>query len=231
MPQRELPPTRRGYQPHEVVSALQKAVRRSKPEEAAYWAIELFASGYHNWLFKRLYEIAFEDTTLPRVPGALADLAVIETRAMKQHPKAGGMEVVAAAVMLATAPKSNINSRLVMTLVSDNAERLEVPDEALDRHTRAGRGMGRGWDHFREEAGQLIEPDAAAGQIGFSCMAEQLDAIEHKHDELFYDRINRKPGMPDNKWAPRARGAGTRDEDDVQVRQLDGPTQMRMDDE
>lgn len=34
MTQRDLPRTRRDYDPREVVSALQKAIRRSDPDEA-----------------------------------------------------------------------------------------------------------------------------------------------------------------------------------------------------
>ena len=55
------PPTRHGYEPHEVVSALQKAIRRGQVNAALYWAAEMEQSGYTTWLWKRLLMIASED--------------------------------------------------------------------------------------------------------------------------------------------------------------------------
>ena len=51
----EIPPTRRGYDTREVVSAVQKAIRRSDPDAALYWGIEPRPpSGFGRWLWKRL---------------------------------------------------------------------------------------------------------------------------------------------------------------------------------
>src|SRR4029077_5973542 len=37
----------------------------------------------------------------------------------------------------------------------------EIPDYALDMHTRKGKAMGRGLDHFRKEGAKLVpEPTA-----------------------------------------------------------------------
>src|SRR4051794_35659972 len=57
----EIPPTSRGYDAREVVSALQKSIRRSDPDAALYWGVELARSGYGAWLWKRLRIIAVED--------------------------------------------------------------------------------------------------------------------------------------------------------------------------
>jgi hypothetical protein len=43
------------------------------------------------------------------------------------------------------------------------AMRMEIPDHALDMHTARGRRMGRGKQHFLDEAGRLENetlPDA-----------------------------------------------------------------------
>ncbi len=53
--------TTRGYNFGEVSSAMQKAVRRGDAKLAGYWALELFASGYGNYVWKRLLTISAED--------------------------------------------------------------------------------------------------------------------------------------------------------------------------
>jgi hypothetical protein len=37
----------------------------------------------------------------------------------------------------------------------------EIPDWALDQHTLAGKKLGRGLDHFREEGAKLVPPPTA----------------------------------------------------------------------
>lgn len=68
------------------------------------------------------------------------------------------MEAVHAAILLATAKKSRLACRMAISLGSNFHERYEIPDEALDRHTRRGRHMGRGMEHFLSEAARLIDP-------------------------------------------------------------------------
>ena len=53
--------TTRGYNFGEVSSAMQKAIRRGDAKHAGYWALELFASGYGNYVWKRLLTISAED--------------------------------------------------------------------------------------------------------------------------------------------------------------------------
>src|SRR4051812_29969156 len=116
---RPLPPTKRGYQAHEVVSALQKAVRRSQVREAVYWGFELWAS-YPGWCWKRLHTIASEDIgpadrTLP------ATLAALEKRSETERRKGGGgMELVHAVILCATAPKSRIACWMVLGVAGDH---------------------------------------------------------------------------------------------------------------
>jgi replication-associated recombination protein RarA len=55
------PPTVHGHEAHEIVSWLQKAVRRGDTEAAVYGALELEHSGLGAWLWKRLRVICSED--------------------------------------------------------------------------------------------------------------------------------------------------------------------------
>ena len=53
--------TKRGYEFGEVSSAMQKAIRRGDTPLAGYWALELWASGYGNYVWKRLLTVSAED--------------------------------------------------------------------------------------------------------------------------------------------------------------------------
>ena len=50
-----------GYDFYEVASALQKSIRRSDAKVAGYFALELWASRYVDYLWKRLFVISAED--------------------------------------------------------------------------------------------------------------------------------------------------------------------------
>jgi len=56
--------TNGGYKLDEVVSALQKEIRRGNEEQSLYWALELAESGYLKLLMTRLQVIASEDIGL-----------------------------------------------------------------------------------------------------------------------------------------------------------------------
>ncbi len=153
------PDTGRGYSPWDVVSALQKAIRRSQAEEAVYFAVELHQSGYAAWCWARLRTIAVED--ISPLAGIAADLHALEDWAKKKgRDGAGGMELVSAVLMMVAAPKSRSACWGYIRAGGDHHRKMEIPDEALDRHTRRGRALGRSHEHFFNEASKLIDcPD------------------------------------------------------------------------
>jgi hypothetical protein len=68
--------TRKGYDLFEVASAFQKSVRRGDEETAMYFAVELFESGYDEYLWKRMKIITSEDVGLaePALPATIGAL-------------------------------------------------------------------------------------------------------------------------------------------------------------
>ena len=56
--------TKHWYLFDEVVSSLQKSIRRGLNDEAIFWAGELYHSGHEFFLFKKLFTIAIEDVGL-----------------------------------------------------------------------------------------------------------------------------------------------------------------------
>lgn len=185
------PPTRRGYSPYEVVSALQKSVRRSQVDEAVYWVVELDKSGHTTWAWNRLDVMVSEDIGIAAPPGLVADFRALYSahKNAKPKPPNGGLRIIHATVMLALAPKSRLIDWLCLNHHSDFAERLEIPSEALDLHTRKGKQMGRGMDHFLSEGDLLIEP-------------EPLGNFEAEQKELFRRVHAKDTRLPVNPWLP-----------------------------
>ncbi len=136
---------------------MQKAVRRSQPEQAAAFAIELVQAGYGAWCWSRLKVIACEDVS-PDATGLVADVDVLaaQWKAAKKGQDLHLLTVARAAVALALAPKSRLVDWTVILHASRDTGPVPIPDEALDMHTLAGRKLGRGKRHFVEEAGTLI---------------------------------------------------------------------------
>jgi len=147
-----------GYKNGEVASALQKAIRRGKEREALFWATELALAGYENYVWKRLRVIASEDVGLADPTAAMTVRALyenwLETKKAKHEEP---LFLVHAVCLLARAPKSGIVVHAWMAFYEGDRQAMgmEIPDEALDMHTARGRRMGRGKEHFLEEAGRL----------------------------------------------------------------------------
>ena len=157
--------TRHGHRLDEAVSALQKAVRRSHVDDSLYWSFELM-DDYGAYLWRRIRVIASEDIGLAE-PGLQAELWALhecwrDARAQKK-PWLGTERifVVHAVLRLARARKSRIADHALAVHLHGDGEGLyrEVPDHALDMHTRRGRQMGRGGEHFHSTAGLLADPE------------------------------------------------------------------------
>jgi len=157
----ESPLTPKGYHRDEVVSVLQKEIRRGKEYEAVYWALELESFNRETgagatMLWNRLKVIASEDVGLanPTAPILVNSLEASYLKAKKNGKGAALLFVVNAVLLLVRSPKSRMVDNLLI-VVSKSKERLEMPDYAIDKHTIRGRKKGRGWDYFFAEGAKL----------------------------------------------------------------------------
>lgn len=166
------PPTRRGYELAEVVSSVQKCIRRGDERAAVYWILEMDRSGFTAYAFRRLAVICSEDVGLaePTMPAVIEALRRSWERERERRKWArGGLFLVHATLLLARAHKSRIVDNALIA-IGDDRERREIPDVALDVHTRAGRRIGRGWQHFIEASGLLA--DRETGELGRGCLPD-----------------------------------------------------------
>ena len=142
----------------EVISALQKEIRRGNEYNAVYWAVEL-ESFDSKALWNRLKVIASEDVGVaePHAPLIVSALESMYDYSKEKKKEEYRMFFVNAVSILARAPKCRVADNLMITLYGDIklGKRLEMPDYAIDKHTFRGRRMGRGMKHFIEEGSKI----------------------------------------------------------------------------
>jgi replication-associated recombination protein RarA len=154
--------TKKGYCFFEVSSAFQKSVRRGLEEEALYWAIELYSSNFKEYAWKRLKIMVSEDIGIanPSLPAQVSALYDFYISIVKGDKDQGNdyLFFIQAVVMCVRSPKSRLIDDyccLLMYYKDEHYGHLEIPDYALDKHTRRGKALGRGIKHFYEEASKL----------------------------------------------------------------------------
>ena len=151
--------TRNGHPLGEVASAFQKAIRRGLEDEALHWGVELDTSNYGEYAWKRMRIMTSEDVGLAEPFLAATIYALYQNwvdqrrkRDVKHGPER--LFLVHAILLLARAKKSRIVDHALIAYYG-NHDRRPIPDHALDKHTAAGRRLGRGVEHFFEEGIQL----------------------------------------------------------------------------
>jgi replication-associated recombination protein RarA len=160
--------TKRGYDFGEVSSAMQKAIRRGGTRLAGYWALELWHSGFGNYVWKRLLTVSAEDCwgLLTQEVKALHESYVLVNQGVpSKQPK--GRIFISKAVILLCAAKKNRDADHLQNFVYDalagidadqlaadllKARKEKIPDYAFDCHTLKGKRKGKTKaDFFRDE--------------------------------------------------------------------------------
>lgn len=154
--------TQNGYDLMEVISALQKEIRRGDEERAMYWALELVPD-FEKYLWRRLMVIVNEDIGIAN-PALLQLLPIQRDVYMqfRESSKDGSARLALANIILlmCRSPKTRIADHLQCVVNQDrlHGKRLEIPDYALDKHTARGRRMKRGAQHWLDQGCQLNLP-------------------------------------------------------------------------
>lgn len=153
--------TKNGYEPFEVVSAIQKMIRRGKEEEAMFWVLELEDTN-PSWLWKRLMVIATEDIGLANPSAVMLTKTLWDTyekmKNMGKKRKPEGHILGLAVLTLCRSPKNREADDFASYTTwrkNDQGWREEIPDVALDNHTRRGKQMGRDANFWYAEASRL----------------------------------------------------------------------------
>lgn len=153
--------TRNGYEADEVISALQKSIRRANEEEACRFAYELYISSpeLEEKMWRRLLTISVEDIGMG---DPMACVIVNNLNNMRKNfAYSDGdrpMYFIHAIRYLAQCEKDRSSDLLKNICIKGFAmgNFPEIPDIALDKHTRRGQEMGRDSFHFLNEGSVVI---------------------------------------------------------------------------
>ena len=171
--------TKNGYDFYEVASALQKSIRRNDVVVAAFFGVELWQSGFGNYVWKRLYTISAEDCwgLITHEIDALRNGYVLVNKGAKE-PK-GRIFIGKAVILLCECYKSrdadhlnnlavdrlDLSDERVLFALSDARrepmdlpEPIEVPEYTYDVHTRKGKKMGKTREQFFHEEHEALTP-------------------------------------------------------------------------
>lgn len=146
--------TSKGYRLDEVVSALQKSIRRGQEKQVLFWGLELWESGFWKYLLRRLKTISAEDIGLANVEALmminifytaciLEEQDYIKTGKNKKYGpyKPEELQMTEILMFFARSKKSRIVDYAcsVIDFMFKRGEKMEIPPEARDMHTKAGK--------------------------------------------------------------------------------------------
>ena len=153
--------TENGFAADEVISALQKSLRRGWLDNALLLAWEMFITSpeLEDILWSRLCVISVEDVGFGNRDAPVLIETLFGMHKRYPRPQHDRFLFAAHAVrVIATSPKERTSDDMANWAKHQvgNGERLpEIPDFALDMHTRRGQEMGRTYRFFMEEASKV----------------------------------------------------------------------------
>jgi replication-associated recombination protein RarA len=157
--------TRNDLPADEVISALQKEIRRGNTENAALLACEMLLTSaeLEACLWFRLQVIAVEDVGCGNLnaPVLVNALFAMHERIPRPHGDRYLMAIHAVRVLCASEKERGSDDLKNWALAEiTNGRAPAIPDYALDMHTRRGQEMGRDILHFFTEASR-VAPEVA----------------------------------------------------------------------
>lgn len=164
--------TRHDLPADQVISALQKEIRRGHSENAAMLAYEMLTTSkeLEGVLWQRLQVISVEDVGYGELNAPVLLHALYEMHL--NFPRDQGdryLFAIHAVRYLSQCVKDRSSDEMLNWLkhaIDTDGLRPVIPDYAIDMHTAEGRRMGRGLRHFLEE-GALASPELADRETNY----------------------------------------------------------------
>jgi replication-associated recombination protein RarA len=145
----------------EVISALQKEIRRGHTENAAMLAYEMLTTSpeMEAYLWHRLQVISVEDVGYGNLQAPVLVEALYQMHQRIPRPRGDRyLFAIHAVRVLCQSEKERGSDELlnwIARTVDEDGALPEIPDYALDMHTRRGQQMGRDYAHFLTEASKV----------------------------------------------------------------------------
>jgi len=156
--------TYHGLSADQVISALQKEIRRGNTENAVLLAYEMIITSHamEDYLWQRLMVISVEDIgfgepTAPMMLNAMYQMVGTFDRSVCERK----LFAVHAVRYLCRCQKDRSSDEMLIWVkhaLAKEKVKPSIPDYALDMHTAGGMAKGRGIRHFYEE-GAKLEPE------------------------------------------------------------------------
>jgi replication-associated recombination protein RarA len=156
--------TRHGFAADEVISALQKEIRRGNAENAVLLAYEMITTSpeMEAKLWQRLLVISVEDIGWGEVQAPVLIHSLCQMRLAFDYGMGDrNLFSIHAVRYLCACQKDRSSDEMlnwVIRQVEDGQLLPTIPEYALDMHTARGQQMGRGLRHFLEE-GAKVNPE------------------------------------------------------------------------
>jgi replication-associated recombination protein RarA len=167
--------TIRGHLLGEVVSALQKAIRRGDERLACYFCMELFESRprFDGYAWRRLLTISAEDCAGASITQEIWALHQAYELVKKRRKDPDRIFLAKAAIVLARALKSRDSDHasclcydlrvpgdetVALFIDEARAERADIPEYAFDVHTPKGKRAGKTKRDFFIEEHEALSP-------------------------------------------------------------------------
>jgi len=162
--------TENGFAADEVISALQKSLRRGLVENALLlgWEMYLTSREMEEMLWSRLGVISVEDVGFGNLNAPVLVETLYQMHKRYTYPQHDRFLFAAHAIrVMGSGDKDRTTDDMVNWAKQSVAlrEKLpEIPDVALDMHTRRGQEMGRDYLFFMREASKVVPEIAGKDQ-------------------------------------------------------------------
>ena len=173
--------TANGFAADEVISALQKSIRRGLTDNALLLAWEMYVTSpeMEQMLWSRLCVISVEDVGFGNAQAPVLVETLFQMHQRYPRPEHDRFMFAAHAIrVMAGGAKDRTTDEMASWAKQSVSlgERLpEIPDFALDMHTRRGKEMGRDYRWFVEEASRVIPEIPDKDQTYRRWIVEALD--------------------------------------------------------
>jgi replication-associated recombination protein RarA len=174
--------TEHGLAADEVISALQKSIRRGLVDNALLLGWEMYVTSpeMEEMLWSRLCVISVEDIGFGNQQAPMLVETLFQMHKRYPRPEHDRFMFAAHAIrVMAGGSKDRTTDEMASWAkqVVRLGERLpEIPDAALDMHTRRGQEMGRDYRWFVEEASRVVPEIAEKDQTYRRWIIKALDA-------------------------------------------------------
>lgn len=145
----------------QVISALQKSIRRGKVEDAVTFAYEMYITSpeMEDKLWQRLLVISVEDIGLGDINAPVVIKNLNDIRKEFQYNAVDRPLFFMHAIRYLCLCKKERTSDCLKNIIEKEFEKgkdIKIPDYAIDMHTVQGQAMGRDVFYFLDEASKVI---------------------------------------------------------------------------